>query len=142
MNRIIISGNVVKEPEIRVTQSGKSQVKLTVAVRRSYKNRQTGEYETDFFVCTDWGNSSNYIGKYIHKGSRVIVEGQMSNNSYIDKNGDKRYFSEIIISNIENLTWTDATKAKMARNAEQNEPYMTGFREISQDDLTEQDLPF
>lgn len=141
MNRIIISGNVVKDPEVRVTQSGKSQTRFAVAVRRPYRNTKTGENETDFFNCTDWGGNATYIGKYIRKGNKVIVEGSLHITQYTDRNGEKRTSVDITVASIENLTWQGATRAQTDRIIDQQAPYMTGFKDIAED-LTEQDLPF
>lgn len=142
MNRVMLSGTVVKEPEARTTQAGKLMYRFSIAVRRPYKNRQTGEYDSDFFNCMDWGSNADYIGKYVRKGNKVIVDGQIQSGSYTNKDGEKRYYTEIALSSIENLTWEKNTQLKTDRAMEQTAPYMTGFKEIPEDDLTDQDLPF
>ena len=96
MNKVILSGNLTRDPEIRYTQSGKAIARLGLAVSRRF-SRDT----TDFFNLTAWDKQAEFCGRYLKKGSSVIVEGRVENNNYEGKDGVKHYTVEIQIENIE-----------------------------------------
>ena len=102
MNKVIMIGNLVADPEARTTQSGKSVATFRIGVRRNFSNAQ-GVYESDFFSCQAWGNTAEYVRKYMAKGSRVAVEGRLQNRSYDAQDGSKRYVTEIICDRVEGL---------------------------------------
>ena len=62
-----------------------------LAVARAFKNKQTGEVETDFIRCQAWGKTAEFLGRYFSKGKSVVVEGDLRNNNYTDQNGVKHY---------------------------------------------------
>ena len=97
MNKIFISGNLTQDPEIRYTQSGKAVAKMGIAVNRPFSK----EKEVDFFNLTAWEKTAEFCGKYLTKGSRVLVEGRLQTYSYEGKDGVKRSGVEIWIDNIE-----------------------------------------
>lgn len=97
MNRIFISGNLTKDPEITMTHSGKSVARTGIAVKRIYSK----ENEVDFFNLTAWGKTAEFMNKYLNKGSRVLVEGRLQTSSYTAKDGTKRTGYDIVIENIE-----------------------------------------
>lgn len=110
MNYVHISGRLTKAPEIRVTTTGKKSASFTVAVDRAFKNAE-GKREADFFPVIFWGNLADTLEKYLAKGSRVIVTGRLQIRSYDDKDGVKRYVTEIIGENIEFLDSAKAAEA-------------------------------
>lgn len=110
MNYVHISGRLTKAPEIRVTATGKKSASFTVAVDRPYKNAE-GKREADFFPVIFWGNLADTLEEYLTKGSRVIVTGRLQIRSYDDKDGVKRYVTEIVGENIEFLDSAKAAEA-------------------------------
>lgn len=101
MNLIILKGRLTREPEIRFTQANNTKIaSLNIAVNRKFKNAE-GQYEADFFNCTAFGNSAEFIEKYFKKGQEALIEGRIQNRSWDDKNGQKRYATDIIINSIE-----------------------------------------
>lgn len=84
MRTITISGNVGQDPEVRSTQNGMMVANFSVAVRQ---NRQgdDGQYGTDWFRCTVWGNRANVIQRFYHKGSHVVVSGDLEISEYNGK---------------------------------------------------------
>ena len=96
MNKIFISGNLTRDPEIRYTQSGKAVAKMGIAVNRPFSK----EKEVDFFNLTAWEKTAEFCGRYLTKGSRVLVEGRLQNNIY-EKDGVKHYAEKIIVENVE-----------------------------------------
>lgn len=97
MNKIFLSGNLTKDPDIRYTNSGKATARTIIAVNRGYGDKQT----TDFFNLVAWDKTAEFFGKYLKKGSRILVEGRLQNNVYTDKNGVKRYSEDIVVANVE-----------------------------------------
>ena len=93
MNIIAIKGRLVRDPEIRQTQSGVSVTNITVAVDRSYS--AGGEKQTDFFDCVFWRQGAEFVSKYFKKGKEIIVTGEMQSRKWTDKDGNNRISWEI-----------------------------------------------
>jgi single-strand DNA-binding protein len=102
MNKVILSGNLTRDPEVRYTQSGMAYAKMGIAVNRPYTSKNTeGQATVDFFNLTAWGKTAEFCGRYLKKGSPVILEGRIQNDNYEDKNGVKHYSVSINVDNIE-----------------------------------------
>lgn len=100
-NLVILKGRLTREPEIRFTQTNNTKVAaFSLAVNRKFKNAE-GEYEADFFNCTAFGNSAEFIQKYFKKGQEALVQGRIQNRSWDDENGQKRFATDIIVETIE-----------------------------------------
>lgn len=95
MNRICISGRLTKDPEKRVTNSGKKVTSFTVAVDRPY-----AKGTTDFFDCVAWDAKADFVENYFKKGSVIILDGYLIIRDWEDKNGNKRKNAEIIADQI------------------------------------------
>ncbi|MDE6397781.1 MAG: single-stranded DNA-binding protein, partial [Clostridiales bacterium] len=93
MNKAIIVGNLTRDPDLAQTSSGISVCRFSVAVNRPYTNAN-GEREADFINIVVWRERAENCGKYLSKGSKVAVCGQIQTRSYDDKDGNKRYVTE------------------------------------------------
>ncbi len=93
MNRVILSGNLTRDPEVRYTQSGKAYARVGIAVTRPYAKDR--EKATDFFTFVE------FCGNYLKKGSRIIVEARLQPSNYENKDGVKVNTLEIVAENIE-----------------------------------------
>ena len=100
MNKIILLGNLTKDPDARYTQNGKAMVRTSIAITSSFKNA-AGERQTDFFNLLAWGKTAEFFAKYLKKGSRILVEGRLQNNHYTDKDGKKHYSEDVVVENVE-----------------------------------------
>ena len=100
MNKIIITGNLTKDPETSTTNSGVEVARFTLAVRRNFKN-QNGEYEADFINCIAWRKTAELVGKFVSKGDKLGVVGRLQTRSYEAQDGSKRYVTEVIAEEIE-----------------------------------------
>ena len=100
MNKVIIIGRLTKDVELLETQGGTPLARLSIAVNRSYKNSD-GEREADFFNVTVWGNQAENCRKYLEKGRQVAIQGELRNDTYTDKNGDKRTSTTINAQEVE-----------------------------------------
>ena len=107
LNQTIIVGRLVKDPELDVTDTGKKMSRITLAVPRSYKN-SIGEYETDFIKCVLWRGVAERTTEYCKKGDIVGVKGRLQTSSYEDKDGVKKYTSDVIA---EKVTFLSSKKA-------------------------------
>lgn len=99
MNKIILMGRVTREPDIRYGGDNRAVARYCIAVDRRYKNAN-GEYPTDFFNLVSFGKTAEFVEKYINKGTKIVVEGELQNNNY-EKDGKKIYQDQIVISNVE-----------------------------------------
>ncbi|HEU0136480.1 MAG TPA: single-stranded DNA-binding protein [Flavobacterium sp.] len=100
-NKVQLIGNAGNDPEIINLESGKKLAKFTVATNENYKN-DNGEKVTDtqWHNLVAWGKTAEIIEKYVTKGKEIAVEGKLTHRSYEDKNGDKRYFTEVVINEL------------------------------------------
>ncbi|MDD2221580.1 MAG: single-stranded DNA-binding protein [Clostridia bacterium] len=103
MNRVILVGNLTKDPELSTTASGISVCKFSIAVSRRFNNAE-GNRETDFFNIIVWRQQAENCHKYLHKGNKAGVVGSLQTRTYDDKDGIKRYVTEIIADEVEFLT--------------------------------------
>jgi single-strand DNA-binding protein len=97
-NRVILVGNLTRDPEIRYTQSGKAVTKFTLAV-----NNPRNKEETTFVDIVAWDRLGETCNTYLKKGSNTLVEGRLVIRSYDDKDGNKRKATEIVIDNMQML---------------------------------------
>ena len=102
MNKSLITGRLVKDPDIRTTPNGKQMVQITLAVQKPVKNQQ-GEYESIFVNCVAWGKTAELVGNSCKKGHRLLVEGWLNIRSYDDRNGTKKWVTEVIADRVEFL---------------------------------------
>lgn len=100
MNKIILIGNLTKDPEFTSTNSGVSVCKFTIAVQRKFKNAD-GERETDFINCVAWRELAEHISKYLKKGSKAGVAGSIQTRTYDATDGTKRYVTEVVADEVE-----------------------------------------
>lgn len=104
LNKIMLIGNLGKDPEMNYTQGGSALTKFSLAVNRSYKT-SSGEKrdETEWFNIVAWDKLAETCNTYLHKGSKVFVEGRLTQRKYTDKNGVERTAIEITAQDVEFL---------------------------------------
>lgn len=102
INTITVSGNVTRDPELRFTPSGQGVASFSVAVNRSWQNRQTQEWEeqTSFFDVKCWAQLAQNVSDSLAKGSRVVVSGRLEQRSWETEQGEKRYAFEIVADDV------------------------------------------
>lgn len=103
MNKVIISGRLTRDPEVRYSQGVQpiAVVKISVAVSRRFKKE--GEPDADFINCIAFGKTGEFISKYFNKGKMIGITGTIRTNSWTDNNGQKRYSTEIYVEEAEFL---------------------------------------
>jgi single-strand DNA-binding protein len=102
LNKIVIQGRLTKDVELRRTQSGKAVASFTLAVNKDYKNEQGG-YDADFIECVAFEQKAETISKYVHKGDRFGVIGNLTTRSYENKEGKKVKVTEVKVTEFEFL---------------------------------------
>ena len=100
LNRVILFGRIVRDPEYRQTASGTAVCRFTVACDRAFANKETGKREADFIECQAWRQTAEFVSRYFQKGSAITVEGSLRNNNYEDKNGVKHYGYVVMADNV------------------------------------------
>lgn len=143
MNKIILSGNLTRDPEVRYTQSGKAMARMGIAVsRRVARNADTNQPTADFFNLVAWEKTAEFCEKYLAKGSHVVVEGRMQTYSYDGKDGTKKSGVDIVIDNIEFGT-NKRDSEPVSRPASENRPAARNYDdEFSGRDIPDDEVPF
>ncbi len=100
LNRVMLLGNLGADPELRVTPGGQAVLKLRLATNESYMDRNNVRQErTEWHRVTIWGRRAEALGKILQKGDSLFIEGRLQTSSY-EKNGEKRYSTEVVANNI------------------------------------------
>ena len=101
MNKVILMGNLTRDPEIRYSQGENSLAiaRFSIAVNRRFARQ--GDTDTDFFNCTAFGRQAEFVEKYFKQGSRMLLTGRGQNDNYTTKNGEKVYSVHIIAVEVE-----------------------------------------
>ena len=101
MNKVILMGRLTRDPEVRYSQ-GASQTavaRFSIAVDRRFKRE--GEPDADFFNCTAFGKQAEFIERYMHKGTKVVLSGRIQNDNYTNKDGQMVYSVRIMVDEVE-----------------------------------------
>ena len=133
INRVILSGNLTRDPELRMTKGGKQVLSFGLAVNDRMRNQHTGEWEDrpNFVDCIIFGNRAEAVAKYVSKGSKVAVEGRLRYSSWETKDGQRRSKLEVIVYEIEFMSGQG--------KANQEAP---GGDEQPPADVYDEDIPF
>lgn len=100
-NKVQLIGHVGQEPEIKTFEGGKKLANITLATNESYTNAKGEKVEqTEWHRLTAWGKTADLIESYVIKGKEIAIEGKLTHRSYDDKEGVKRYITEVVISEL------------------------------------------
>lgn len=125
MNKVILTGRLTKDIEVKTTSNDKEYCSFTIAVDRRFKDAD-GNRQADFISCTAWNKTAEFLGKYFHKGSRIGICGSIQTRSY-EKDGQKVFVTEVLVEEAEFLdSKTDSQpqpqpKAQVQEQAEETE---------------------
>jgi len=101
LNRVTLLGNLGAEPELRMTNGGTGVLKLRLATSETYLDRNKQRQErTEWHRVVVWGRRAEALGKILTKGDRILIEGSLRTSSYDDKDGNKKYTTEIVANNV------------------------------------------
>lgn len=150
MNKCVLIGNVTKDPELKTTPSGVSVCAFSIAVNRPHKGAD-GNREVDFFNIITWRGLAENCAKYLTKGKKAAVSGEIQNRSYEDKDGNKRFITEIVAQDVEFLSHSDtsendSTPAPTRPPKKEEDSYQTQLRGLAKKPelipVLDDDLPF
>ena len=106
VNKVILVGNLGRDPEMRYTQSGTAVANLSVATTRRWRNRQTNEMveETEWHRVSVWGQQAEHCNNYLSKGRQVYVEGRLQTREFADpQSGERRFTTEVVAQRLQML---------------------------------------
>jgi len=118
MNKVILMGNLTKDPQLTTSANGISFTRFDLAVRRNRQN-ENGEYESDFFTIVTFGKTAENCNKYLKKGSKALISGSVQNRSYEAQDGSKRYVTEIIANEVEFIGGNQGTQNAQTQKTQQ-----------------------
>lgn len=134
-NKVVMMGRITHELEVKTTPSGAHVCQFSIAVDRRFQTKGE-EKKTDFFRVTAWRAAADFVGRYFKKGSLILVEGELQNNNYTDKNGNTVYS---VVINAERLSFTGEKAADNSENA----PQSNGYSEpVGNDNPADDNYPF
>ena len=136
LNKVFLIGNLTRAPELRYTPSGTAVSDLRLAVNRSYTT-QGGERreETCFLTVVVWGKQAETCGQYLAKGRQVFIEGSIRTRQYDDKEGNRRYMTEVIAQRVQFLGGGGGRGAEAPRGGMEEPPGHVGGGGAEDDDI-------
>ena len=136
LNVVVLMGRLTADAELRTSKSGVSVTSFTVAVERAFQKQGT-ERQTDFIKCVAWRNTAEFISKYFAKGQMIAVNGRLQQNSYTDKEGNKRTTYDVVVDNASFCGGKSESKsADVEReDTDYNDADISGFEEMNDADL-------
>lgn len=136
MNRVILTGRLTKDPELTTTTNGINVCRFALAVDRKFTN-ENGEKEADFINIVVWRGLAENCNKYLRKGNKAGIVGSIQTRTYDDREGNKRYATEVVADEVEFLSSPNENENKPKYESQKRQETMKGFEPI--DDLH---LPF
>ena len=115
INRVVLTGRLTRNPELKTTQSELSVASFTLAVNRQFTN-SNGNREADFINCVIWKKSAESLCKYTHKGSLIGIDGRLQTRSYDNNNGQKVFVTEVVVDSFSLLEPKNESQTNNAGN--------------------------
>ena len=142
INRVVLTGRLTRDVDLRYTQGGAAVATFNLAVDRRFTNQQ-GEREADFVSCVIWRKSAENFANFFHKGSLVGIEGRIQTRNYENQQGQRVYVTEVIVENFSFLESKSSTgNGSYQNNRPQNntsDPFANNGGSV---DITDDSLPF
>lgn len=135
MNKVILTGRLCKDIELRYTNNQNAVMQNSLAVKSDYKNAD-GEYDTQFINFVAWNQKAEFLNKYANKGNKILVEGRWNNRDYEKEDGTKVYISEVIADKVELLESSNKSAASDTQQPQNqyNDPFAEYGEEVTLDD--------
>ena len=137
MNRVCLIGRLTAKPELRTTSNNLSTTRFTLAVNRNFSNAN-GEREADFISIVAWRKQAENICQYLDKGSLVSVEGRIQTGSFDDKDGNKRYTTDVVADQVNFLE----SKSQRSANSQNSDVTPYDYQTTSSNDVNVDNDPF
>ena len=152
INRVVLTGRLTRDLELRRTQSGTSVVSFTLAVDRNF--RREGQPDADFINCVAWNRQAETMAQYLHRGSLIGVDGRLQTRNYENQQGQRVYVTEVVVDNftfLESRAQSQQNATSYNSNPMPSQPqpqqpmdssFDTSFDENDTLDIASDDLPF
>ena len=134
MNKIIVIGNIGRDPEMKYTSTGQAVTNFSIASNRRYTVNGEQHNETEWFNCSAWGRLAEIANQYLRKGQQVYIEGRLKSRTYTTQSGETRFSNDININELQML-------GQNRDNNDQAPPASTG-NEAPDQDMNMDDLPY
>lgn len=143
INKVLITGNLTRDPELRETLSGFQVLNFGVAVNDRKKNQSTGQWEdyANFVDCTMFGNRAGSVARFLAKGSKVAIEGKLRWSQWETQDGSKRSKLEVVVDEIEFMTSRDGGQQPQYQQQYQQQQYQQPQYQ-PQADVYDAEIPF
>lgn len=142
MNKVVLIGNLTRDPELQTTNSGVSVCRFSLAVSRRFSNAD-GERETDFINITVWRNQAENCHKYLKKGSKCAVIGRIQTSSYDAPDGSKRYTTDVVADEVEFIgSRNDGSERSESFSTPSNDRPATKKETTELEEIDDDTLPF
>lgn len=142
-SKVIIVGNITRDPELRSTPSGTQVCGFSVAVNRNYRDGSGEQKENvSFFDCSAWGKSGEIIAQYAKKGSGILVSGRLEQRSWEDKEGQKRSRVEIVVEDFNFIGGNDGSASGSSKGASGAAASDVAPDDISDEPIDLSEIPF
>lgn len=138
MNRVMLIGRLTAKPELRYTPSNVPFVRFSIAVNRAFSN-QDGQREADFINIVAWRKQAETICNYFDKGNQIAIEGRLQTGSYDDKDGNKRYTTDVVLDQFHFIE-SKAQRAASGSNSNDVSPY--DYQGAPTNDISVENDPF
>ncbi len=145
INKVILIGNLGNDPEVRYTAGGAAVTNISLATTDSWKDKETGEQQdrTEWHRVVFFGRLAEIVGEYLRKGSQVYIEGRLQTRKWQDKDGNDKYTTEIIASEMQMLGSRGAGSSPEANHATaQSSPAQSNNAAPVEDNFVDDDIPF
>ena len=148
INRVVLTGRLTRDLELKTTQSGLSVASFTIAVNRQFTDSQ-GKREADFINCVIWRKAAENLCKFTHKGSLIGVDGRLQTRSYDNNNGQKVFVTEVVVDSFSLLE--PKNESQTNNQSSNNNSYSNANTATEPDpfagngdtvDISDDDLPF
>lgn len=138
LNKVILTGRLTANPELKTTTSGVSVTTFSIAVQRNFKNAD-GSYGTDFINITAWRSQAEFITRYFEKGQLITVVGSLQSRNYEDKTGAKRTAFDVVV---EEALFAESKRDASRAPSEFKAPAETGGNSMDFEEVSDDELPF
>ena len=128
MNKVLMCGRLTRDPDVRYGENQKAVARFSLAVDRKFTRE--GDPTADFFNCTAFGKSAEFVEKYLQKGTKMIVIGHIQNNDYTKEDGTKVYSAQILVDELEFAESKRSSEGSSQQAAPQAESSSGGFMNI------------
>ena len=141
-NRVVLVGRLTKDPVLSYTKTSVPNATFTIAVGRTFTNQQTGEKEADYIPIVVWRKQAENVKQFTHKGSLVCVEGKIQTRNYEDRDGIRRYVTEVVADNVVFLESKGSDQQSQDYPQEPTKEDQSNDEEKYDSNVTYDDLPF